>query len=102
GSAHSANQQGAQYTIKGAEPLPAQDCAQYNPEPVASQAAPRPAHAVFFPRGHTVVTTSATAIPSDTSRNRCHPMIQGARARGISKIMLSAIPANRQAPPTRN
>ena len=50
------------------------------------------AHAVFFASGHAVVTTSATAIPSDTSRNRCNPVIQGARARGISKMMLSRVP----------
>src|ERR1035437_6441650 len=60
-----------------------------------SAQAPRPAQAFFFACGHTIVTASATAIPSDTSRNRCHPVIQGARARGISKIMLSVIAANR-------
>jgi hypothetical protein len=60
-----------------------------------SAQAPRPAHAFFFACGHTIVTTSATPIPSDTSRNRCHPVIQGARVRGISKIMLRVTAANR-------
>jgi hypothetical protein len=61
-----------------------------------------PSQPVCFASGQTVVTTSATKMPSETSRNRCHPVIHGACARGTSKMMLSVIPAKRYAPPTRS
>src|SRR5437879_7952517 len=59
-------------------------------------------HPIFFASGQIVVTTSATKMPSETSRKRCHPVIHGACARGTSKIILSVIAAKRYAPPRRS
>jgi hypothetical protein len=65
------------------------------PSGLQSQHRQSQAHTVFLVSGHTVVITSATAIPSDTSRNRCHAAIQAACARGTSRMMLNVIAANR-------
>src|SRR5258708_32202229 len=59
-------------------------------------------HPIFFASGQIVVTTSATKMPTETPRKRCHPVIHGACARGTSKIILSASAATRYAPPRRS
>jgi len=52
-------------------------------------------HSFFGVNGQTVVIASATAIPSDTSRNRCQATIERSRVCGINKTMLKVIAANR-------
>ena len=46
-------------------------------------------------RRHTIVTSSATAIPSDTSTKRCEATIQGGRPCVISRTMVSVMAAKR-------
>jgi predicted metal-dependent RNase len=46
-------------------------------------------------RRHTIVTSSATAIPSDTSTKRCEATTQGGRPWAISRTMVSVMAAKR-------
>ena len=44
---------------------------------------------------HTTVTSSATAIPSDTSTKRCEATTQGGRVCATSRTMVSVMAAKR-------
>ena len=65
-------------------------------------------HDVFFHNpaalgfGHTCSTINATAIPNDTSMNRCHATTHADLACGTNSTIAIAIPANRYAVSTRN